>query len=99
MNTDDARHSMAGSQYKQELFSLEYHMTKSATFGVMHLGIAFAVSFALTGSVAIAGAITLVEPLVNTVAHYFFDRWWARREQRAAAGVNGAGAASLAGQS
>ena len=51
-------------------------MTKSATFGVMHLGIAFGVSYALTGSVAVAGAITLVEPLVNTVAHYFFDRWW-----------------------
>lgn len=51
-------------------------MAKSATFGVMHLGIAFAVSYALTGNVAIAGAITLVEPLVNTVAHYFFDRWW-----------------------
>lgn len=55
-------------------------MATSATFGVMHLGIAFGVSFALTGSVAIAGAITLVEPLVNTVAHYFFDRWWVRRE-------------------
>ena len=52
-------------------------MAKSATFGVMHLGIAFGVSYALTGDVAIAGAITLVEPMVNTVAHYFFDRWWA----------------------
>ncbi len=57
-------------------------MAKSATFGVMHLGIAFGVSYALTGSVAIAGAITLVEPVVNTLAHYFFDRWWARRALR-----------------
>lgn len=51
-------------------------MAKSAAFGVMHLGIAFTVSYALTGNIAIAGAITLVEPVVNTVAHYFFDRWW-----------------------
>jgi uncharacterized membrane protein len=51
-------------------------MAKSAAFGVLHLGIAFGVSYALTGSIAVAGAITLVEPLVNTVAHYFFDRWW-----------------------
>jgi len=51
-------------------------MTKSATFGVMHVGIAFGVSYSLTGSVAIAGAITFVEPLVNTVAHYFFDKAW-----------------------
>ena len=63
-------------------------MAKSATFGVMHLGIAFGVSYVLTGSVAIAGAITLVEPLVNTVAHYFFDRWWVRREQRRTVGAH-----------
>ncbi len=54
-------------------------MAKSAVFGVMHLGIAFGVSYALTDSVAIAGAITLVEPVVNTIAHFFFDRWWERR--------------------
>ena len=51
-------------------------MAKSATFGVMHIGIAFGVSYALTGDIAIAGAITVVEPVVNTVAHYFFDRYW-----------------------
>lgn len=54
-------------------------MLKSALFGAMHLCIAFGVSFALTGSMLVAGAITLVEPLVNTVAHYFFDRWWDSR--------------------
>ena len=58
-------------------------MAKSASFGVMHLGIAFGVSYALTGSVAVAGAITLVEPVCNTVAHYFFDRWWERRKAAA----------------
>jgi len=31
---------------------------------------------ALTGSVAMAGAITLVEPIANTIAHYFFDKGW-----------------------
>ncbi|MEK8046779.1 DUF2061 domain-containing protein [Ideonella margarita] len=59
-------------------------MAKSAAFGVMHVGIAFGVGYALTGSFAIAGALTIVEPLCNTVAHYFFDRWWSRREQAAA---------------
>ncbi|MCW5609555.1 MAG: DUF2061 domain-containing protein [Rubrivivax sp.] len=60
-------------------------MAKSATFGVMHLGIAFGISYALTGDIAIAGAITFLEPLANTVAHYFFDRWWTRRHATAAA--------------
>ena len=59
-------------------------MRKSAAFGVLHLGIAFAVSYALTGSLAVAGAIMFVEPLVNVVAHYFFDRWWERRPRGAA---------------
>lgn len=59
-------------------------MAKSAAFGVLHLGIAFGVSYALTSSIAIAGAITLVEPLVNTVAHYFFDRWWGETKAVAA---------------
>lgn len=51
-------------------------MAKSAAFGAMHVGIAFGVGYALTGSVSVAGAMTVVEPLCNTVAHYFFDRWW-----------------------
>ncbi len=58
-------------------------MSKSIAFGVMHVGIAFSVGYALTGSVAVAGAITLVEPVANTVAHYFFDRAWDRPGFRA----------------
>ncbi len=67
-------------------------MAKSASFGVMHLGIAFGVSYALTGSVAVAGAITVVEPVCNTVAHYFFDRWWDARHPRSATAVLAAAA-------
>jgi len=58
-------------------------MAKTLTFGIMHLGIAFSVTYALTGSLAISGAITFIEPAVNTVAHYFFDKFWERRERRA----------------
>ncbi len=59
-------------------------MAKTLTFGIMHLGIAFSVTYALTGSLAISGAITFIEPAVNTVAPYFFDKYWERRERRAA---------------
>lgn len=58
-------------------------MLKSVSFGFLHLGIAFSVAYAVTGSIAIAGAITFVEPVANTVAHYFFDRWWDRPGLRA----------------
>jgi len=51
-------------------------MAKSLSFGVLHLGTAFGISYALTGDLAIAGAITVVEPLANTVVHYFHDKHW-----------------------
>lgn len=58
-------------------------MRKSIAFGALHLVIAVTVGYAISGSFVLAGAIALVEPLVNTVAHYFFDRWWNRRESAA----------------
>lgn len=51
-------------------------MAKTVSFGVLHLGTSFSVTYLLTGNLAIAGAVTFVEPLVNTVMHYFFDKYW-----------------------
>jgi len=49
---------------------------KTLLFGASHLAIAVAVGWALTGSFVLASALAIVEPLANTVAHHFFDRWW-----------------------
>lgn len=51
-------------------------MAKTATFGVLHVATSFSVTYALTGSITIAGVVTFVEPAVNTVMHYFFDKYW-----------------------
>jgi uncharacterized membrane protein len=51
-------------------------MAKTVSFGILHLGTSFTVTYALTGSVTIAGAVTFIEPLANTVLHYFFDKYW-----------------------
>jgi uncharacterized membrane protein len=51
-------------------------MAKTATFGVMHVATSFCVTYGITGSFAVAGVVTFVEPLVNTVMHYFFDTYW-----------------------
>jgi len=56
-------------------------MAKSASFGVLHLATAFGISYALSGDLAIAGAITLIEPLANTVVHYFHDKHWPQLER------------------
>lgn len=52
---------------------------KSLAFGATHLVVAVAVGFALTGSFVLAGLFAFIEPAVNTVAHYVFERWWAAR--------------------
>lgn len=53
---------------------------KTLTFAGLHFGVAFTVAYALTGSVAIATGIGLIEPLVNTVAFYLHERAWRRVE-------------------
>ncbi|WP_078120959.1 DUF2061 domain-containing protein [Thiosocius teredinicola] len=57
-------------------------MIKTASFAVMHFGIAFTVTYMLTGDVLIGGAVALVEPAINTVAYYFHDRVWERLRRR-----------------
>jgi uncharacterized membrane protein len=52
---------------------------KTLTFAAVHMTVAFAVGWALTGSAAIGGALALVEPLVNTVAYFFHEKLWERR--------------------
>lgn len=51
-------------------------MAKTVSFGILHLGTSFTVTYALTGSITVAGAVTFIEPLANTVLHYFFDKYW-----------------------
>lgn len=57
---------------------LSLSLTKTATFACVHFGVAFGIAYLLTGSVSIAGAIALIEPLANTVAYYFHERAWSR---------------------
>jgi uncharacterized membrane protein len=56
---------------------------KTVTFAITHMTVAFLVGWALTGSVAIGGALALVEPLVNTVAYFFHEKLWERRSAAA----------------
>jgi uncharacterized membrane protein len=52
-------------------------MAKTLSFAVVHMSVAFGVGYAMTGSIAVGGALALVEPLVNTVAYHFHERAWA----------------------
>ena len=51
---------------------------KTFTFAIMHMGVAFAVVYLMTGSLALGGAVAMVEPAVNTIAYFFHEKVWDR---------------------
>ncbi|MCW5771806.1 MAG: DUF2061 domain-containing protein [Rhodospirillaceae bacterium] len=51
-------------------------LTKTFTFATLHFGVGFGVTYALTGSAAIATGVALIEPLVNTVVFFLHERAW-----------------------
>ena len=53
-------------------------LLKTLSFAVLHFGVGFGVTFALTGSVVIATGVALIEPAVNTVVFFFHERLWQR---------------------
>jgi uncharacterized membrane protein len=57
-------------------------MIKTITFGIVHFSVAFGVGYALTGSIALGGAIALLEPALNTVAYFFHEKLWERLRAR-----------------
>ncbi|MEJ5978532.1 DUF2061 domain-containing protein [Novosphingobium sp. PS1R-30] len=57
-------------------------LTKTASFLSLHLMVGFGVAYAFTGSLALAGGIALVEPLVNAVVFFFHERAWKRDVER-----------------
>ncbi|MEO5337714.1 MAG: DUF2061 domain-containing protein [Magnetospirillum sp. WYHS-4] len=50
---------------------------KTLTFACVHFSVAFLVGYLITGSLAMGGALALVEPLCNTVAYHFHEKAWA----------------------
>lgn len=53
-------------------------MMKTFTYLTIHLTIGFSVAYAMTGSVALAGGIAIIEPCINAVAFFFHEKAWKR---------------------
>ncbi len=52
---------------------------KTLSFAGMHFGVAFAVTYLLTGDMVVGGVMALLEPMVNTVIFYFHEQVWAKK--------------------
>ena len=61
-------------------------LVKTVTFAMVHFTVAFALGYLLTGSVAVASALALLEPLANTFAYYGHERLWQRLMRAQGAG-------------
>jgi Predicted membrane protein len=59
-------------------------MAKTFSFACIHFTVAFTVGYLMTGSIAVGGALALVEPLCNTVAYHLHERAWAAYARRKA---------------
>ena len=57
-------------------------MAKTLSFAAVHFTIAFSVGYLITGSLALGGAVALIEPLCNSIAYFFHEKLWERRRQQ-----------------
>ena len=54
-------------------------MRKTVSFAIMHFTVAFSVTWVVTGSFVLGGAVALIEPAVNTLGYHLHEKFWARR--------------------
>ena len=57
-------------------------MKKTFSFGVLHMAVAFTVAYLMSGSLLVGGAIALVEPMINTIAYFFHEKFWESKSRR-----------------
>ncbi|PJC85921.1 hypothetical protein CSW98_12780 [Vibrio sp. HA2012] len=57
----------------------ESTQVKTISFAVIHFSVAFTVTYVLTGDAFIGGMMALIEPSINSVAYYFHEKVWLRR--------------------
>ncbi|NMM44140.1 DUF2061 domain-containing protein [Rhodospirillaceae bacterium KN72] len=57
-------------------------IAKTASYGAMHLTVAVAVAYALSGDWRIALGIGVIEPAIQTVAYTVHEKIWANRNRK-----------------
>lgn len=67
-------------------------LKKTASYYLLHISVAAAVAYAVTGDLWMALTLSLLEPSVQAVAFFFHEKLWERR-QRSQQAVTAAAAA------
>ncbi|KJF94808.1 membrane protein [Photobacterium angustum] len=63
---------------KQSRFSTPSR--KTVSFAIVHFCVAFSVVYLLTGDILIGSLMAMIEPSINTMAYYFHERVWQRKD-------------------
>jgi uncharacterized membrane protein len=61
---------------------MSFSLMKTSTYAVMHMVVAIAVAYVLSGSWKIALSIGLIEPVVQTFCFFFHEKAWHKAEKR-----------------
>ena len=56
-------------------------LKKTASYYLLHISVAAAVAYAVTGQLWMALTLSLLEPSVQAVAFFFHEKLWNRRQQ------------------
>jgi len=62
----------------------ERTLKKTLSYYIMHITVAAAVGYAVTGNVWMALTLSMLEPTVQAFAFFFHERAWAAADERAA---------------
>lgn len=57
-------------------------MNKTISFAIVHFSVAFTITYIMTGSIVIGGALALIEPAVNTAAFYIHEKIWRQKHKQ-----------------
>lgn len=57
---------------------------KTTSFAVIHFSVAFSVAYLMTGSWLVGGVMAMIEPSINTLAFYFHEKVWQRKQAQQA---------------
>lgn len=57
-------------------------LLKTLSYALMHMTIAITLAYVISGSWQVALAIGLLEPFVQTIAFFFHEKAWHKREKK-----------------
>ena len=70
-------------------------LKKTGSYYLLHITVAAAVAYGVTGDLLMAFTLSLLEPTVQAVAFFFHEKAWTRRERSLAAAPAAARAAAI----